>query len=343
MTALFYDECFQNLYYAEEAMKDWIPVSDYEIIFEAVNPEVQNKLLKNEETGAKSVGFIQKAIRAVTNLITNIINGIKNFFAKLGMSQEEKDAYERFKAELAKDPKLQNKQISVADFRNISKHFDALETEINTEINAVQADPNRSIDSLVSKVTEFIGKDISAAASIVGAKLAVNVADSNIEMAKALSNILDEEKGIMDTLSKNLGTGKANSIKKSIDAAAKNTKLHQLKVWVFRKKSATLQECISKTFKSFSSLFDMGLQAFGNKDLRKTAIEGYKIYRQGNKYIKEEERNAAKNAKAQAKAEKEAEKNRIKSEKEAAKQAKFDEKHKDDPRYKDKVSFITGK
>ena len=53
MTALFYDECFQNLYYAEEAMKDWIPVSDYEIIFEAVNPEVQNKLLKNEETGAK--------------------------------------------------------------------------------------------------------------------------------------------------------------------------------------------------------------------------------------------------------------------------------------------------
>lgn len=342
MDDLFFNECFQNLYYAEEAMKNWIPLTDYEIIFEAVNPEIQNKLLKNEETANKSVGFIQKAINTVLKIINTAINGIKEFFARLTMGDDEKNKYEQFKAELARDPKLKNKQVSVIDFREISKHYDSLISEIDTEIKAVESDPYRPTDSLFAKVNEFLGKDVPVAASIVGAQLAVNIADSNIDMAKALSTILNNEKDIMDTLTKNLGKSKANATKRAIDAAAKNTKLHQLKVLVCRKKSNSLQECLTKSFKNIFSLAPMAFSALGNKDLRNVAWSSYKYIREGNKLNKEAEKQKLKNAKEQEKAKKQAEKDAAKAEKQAVKQAKIDEKHKDDPRYKSKADFITG-
>lgn len=339
MNTIFFDECFQNLYYAQETMKDWIPLSDYEIIFEAVNPDVQEKIFKNEETATKSTGFIQKAIDGVINLIKKILSPIKDFIDRFTMSTEEREAYERFKQEVAKDPNLKNRKISVADFRNITSNYDKMIAEVDREIKAVEADPTRSVDGTIKKVTDFLSGTVSATTAIVAVDMATKIADSNIEMAQQIQKLLNEEAGIMETLSNQLGKKDAKKFKKDIDAAAKNTALHRLKVSLFRKKYDSLKGCIDGTFDAFKQLSPKHFGLY--KKFLQNEYTG-KIIKTAGKTLVKGEVELAKQKREEKKSERDKKKAEKAAEKEAARQAKFDEKHKDDPRYKSKSDFISG-
>lgn len=252
---LILDECGQNLFYAEESMREWIPVSEYEIIFEAgINQDVKEKITKNEETANKTTGFVQKAINAVIKLIAKVLRPIQEFIARFTMSGKEREAYEKFKAAMEKDPKLKNRKISVLDFRKINATYDSLLKEIEQNIKSVKANESHSIDEITDKVTKFLSGTSSAVAVIVGADLALKMADSNIEMAKKLKNLLENENSVMKTLSETLGKKDAANLKKEIDAAAKNTMLHQLKVRLFRHKYDSLEECVNGIFNAFTHL-----------------------------------------------------------------------------------------
>jgi hypothetical protein len=353
MYSVLFDECFQNLNYAQETMNSWIPVSDYEIIFEAVNPEIQDKLFKNDNTGSKSIGFIQKAINKLLEIINKVIEGIREFIARLTMSGEEREAYEKFKSAVARDPKLKNRQVSVLDFRKISAQFDKMVSEVDTNIQAVQKNPDHQIDSVVNKASNFLKDITGASTAIVATDIAIKMADSNIEMAKTISKTLDEEKDIMENLKKQLGKHDAKKFKKEIDAAAKSSKLHSIKVALFRKKYTSLEECVTATLgsfkglapKLFASAVNSARRNFEGEDVdndkRASAVayaakKGIGVYLQGNKIIKDKKRQESKRAKEAEKAQKQAEK-------EAAKQEKFDAKHEGDPRYKSKSDFIFGR
>ena len=98
MSTVILDECLQNLFYAQEAMKEWIPMTDYEIIFEASeNKATAEKVEKNEKTEAKTVGFVRKAIDAVIGMIKRIFGSITEFLRRCTMSGEEREAFEAFK------------------------------------------------------------------------------------------------------------------------------------------------------------------------------------------------------------------------------------------------------
>ena len=280
------DECLQNLFYAEEAMKDWIPVTEYEVLFEAtISQDVKNKITQNDDTANKSVGFVRKAINAVITLISNIINSIRSFIAKFTMSGEEREAFDKFKAAMAQDPKLKNRKISVMDFRKINKAYDDLLKELEENMVAVKSNEDHPIDDITKKINTFISGTASSVTSIVGADLALKMADSNIEMAKKISQILQDESGLMKSLSNSLGKKDAVKFKKEIDAAAKNTKLHQLKVKLFRHKYDSLQDCVQGTFNAFNHLgwdtITMAKRALKNeytgtvaKTVAKTVIKG---------------------------------------------------------------------
>lgn len=255
MSTLILDECLQNLFYAQEAMKEWIPMTEYEVIFEAAeNQETADKLAKNEETATKSVGFVRRAIDAVINMIKKLVAQIKDFVARLTMSGEERAAFDKFKQMMEEDPALKNKKVSVADFRKISSQYDELLNKIENEMRAVKANDEHSIDGIVKQVTDFTKNTASAATTIVAADTALKMADSNVTMAKALSKALSSETGLMEHLSKTLGTKDSVKFKKEIDAAAKNTILHRLKVTLFRHKYDSLKECVNGTFDAFTKL-----------------------------------------------------------------------------------------
>lgn len=255
MSVIIHDECTRYLYYASETMKEWIPITDYEYIFEAaINQEVKDKIVKNEETANKSSGFLKKAIDAVMKIINNVIESIQEFIYKLTMSGEEREAFENFKQLLQQDPGLRNKKISVLDFKKLNVVYDKMIQDIDNAINNLKNDASYSIEDIMKQATDFIKGNISAATSIVTTEVAVKMANSNLEIAKNIKNMLDNEKDTMESLTKSLGKKDAKKFKNQIDAAAKNTKLHQLKVLVCRQKYDSLQECIQSVMKSFQQV-----------------------------------------------------------------------------------------
>ena len=254
MNRVLFDDCYKNLYYAQETMKAWIPLTDYEMIFESEDTLVSEKISQNALTGKKSVGFIRQAINAVIGVIKKLIDSITDFIARLTMSGDERSKLQAFEKMLAEDPKLKNKKVSVHDFRKISAKYDEMINKVESEIRAVKADESHSIDKITKQVSDFMKNTAEAATIIVTADVALKMADSNIEMAKSLSHILNEDKNIMENLNKHLGSKEASKFKKEIDAASKNTFLHKLKVTLFRHKYDNLKECVDGTLNAFTDL-----------------------------------------------------------------------------------------
>ena len=250
---VFRDECFKNLFYAQEAMKDWIPMTEYEMIFEATEkPEVASKVEQNEKTAEKSVGFLRKAIDAVIGLIKKLYEAVKDLIDRCTMNGDERKAFEQFKEAMAKDPSLKNKKVTVADFRKINEQYDSLIAEIDQNIRAVENDPSRNIDGLTKKIADFTKGAVTEVSVVVAADAALKMADSNVEMAKMIKAALKTEQGLMEGLTKALGKKGASKFQKEIDAAAKNTILHRLKVSLLRHKYNTARECIMGTIRTLT-------------------------------------------------------------------------------------------
>ena len=265
MGTLVLDECLQNLFYAQETMKEWIPMTEYEVLFEATeNEETAEKVANNERVSEKSVGFVRKAINAVLEIIKKIYNAIKDLIDRCTMSGDERDAFDAFREQMKNDPDLKNKKVTVSDFRKINQEYDKLIQEVEQNIRLVKNNENHPVDELISTITNKLKGTVGAATMIITADAAVKIADSNVEVAKKLSQLLKNEEGIMAELSKTLGKKGANAFKRDIDAAAKCTMLHRLKVKLFRYKYDSLADAIHGTI---NSLTHAGFQDV--KDLKK--------------------------------------------------------------------------
>ena len=253
MNTIIRDECLQNLFYAQEAMKEWIPMTEYEVIFEAAeNSETAEKVAKNEATATKSVGFVKKAINAVISLIKRIYYAIKDLIDRCTMSGAEREAFDAFRATMAQDPSMKNKKVTVRDFRKIEAEYDKIIAEIDQNIRSVKADEKHPIENITKKVNDFTKGFVTELSVTVAADAALKMADSNVAMAKLLSKTLKDEEGVMEGLVKALGKRDAIKFQKEIDAAAKNTLLHQLKVKIFRHKYDNLKSCIDGTIKTMT-------------------------------------------------------------------------------------------
>ena len=122
---------------------------------------------------------------------------------------------------------------------------------MNAAIRAVEADPSHSIDNITDEITNFIKGTATGATVILATDSAIKMAESNVEIAKKIQQALREEESLMKLLSDHLGKRDAKKFKKKIDAAAKNTKLHQLKVKLFHHQYDSLQECVESTLNAF--------------------------------------------------------------------------------------------
>ena len=253
MGTLVLDECLQNLVYAQETMKEWIPMTDYEVLFEAAEKkETADKVVANEQVAEKSVGFVRKAIDAVINLIKKLYYAVKDLIDRCTMSGDERDAFDAFRQAMKDDPSLKNKKVTVRDFREINKKYDELLKEVEDNIRIVKKDESHPLDALVAKVTDTLKGAATSASVIIAADAAIKIADSNVNAAKMLKNLLKSDIGVMDGLSKALGKRGANAFKKDIDAAAKNTLLHRLKVKIYRHKYDDLMSAIRGTINSLT-------------------------------------------------------------------------------------------
>lgn len=293
MNSVMHDECIRNLFYAQETMKAWIPMTEYDVLFVAVeNADVAENVQKNEETAKKSVGFVRKAIDAILKLLKNIIKAVQELIVRCTLRGEERDAFEAIQEQMKADPALKNKKISVMDFKKINKQYEDMVSEIEKNIRMVKANEEHPVDALVSKVTDFLKGAGSKVATVVTADMALKMAKSDLGTATALQKLLENEESVLEGLSKALGKKGANAFKKDIDAAAKNSWLHRLIVRVRKQQYTSLRETITSTLRAFSasgfkSVADVKKAQESLKEAKKAGIISKDDYKQSKKELKE--------------------------------------------------------
>ena len=80
MSTLVLDDCLQNLVLAQESMKEWIPMTEYEWIFEATeDPVVAANAEKNEATMEKSSLTLVLSEAEFNELLLELSSLQKNF------------------------------------------------------------------------------------------------------------------------------------------------------------------------------------------------------------------------------------------------------------------------
>ena len=157
MPEVVLDDCLYHLYAAQEAMNDYIELDVYQSIFEAEDPKVKEQVQQNEKTSKSVVDHLKAAIDWIIDLGKKIIDSFKTLFQNLGMSKDDRAAYEEFKKACKEDPSLKNKKVTVRDFRKVQGDYKALLKEIEEADRALAANKEYPLEKLMNKIKNFAG------------------------------------------------------------------------------------------------------------------------------------------------------------------------------------------
>ena len=232
------DTSLDKLYYegvyeyklGSELYNRCLPIDEYSLIFEAEDPVIAEKNKRIERAQDRSQSGVSKIISAVKKMITNLIDSIKDFFDRLGLKGDEKARFEAYRKQMAENPALKNKRITVKDFRAVNQQYEALIADVERDMRAERDGEQHPIDAKIHEYEERLKNIGLAQGSIVAADVAIKMAESNVDTAKKIQRGLRSDSKLMDQLCKSLGDKEAGKFKKSIDAAARNSIFTRLKV-----------------------------------------------------------------------------------------------------------------
>ena len=230
-----------------ELYKRFLPIDEYSLIFEAEDPVIAEKNKRIERAQDRSQSGVSKIISAVKKMISNLIDSIKDFFDRLGLKGDEKAQFEAYRKQMAENPALKNKRITVKDFRAVNQQYEALIADVERDMRAERDGEQHPINAKIHEYEERLKNIGLAQGSIIAADVAIKMAESNVNTAKMIQTALRKDNGIMDQLVASLGAKEAGKVKKSIDAAARNSIFTRLKVKIRGKQYHDAEECIKAT------------------------------------------------------------------------------------------------
>ena len=254
MATIILDDCLSALLECHEIMKEYTPISEYQLMFEAEDPQIKETQAKNESIGSKAVSAVGKAINAVIELIKKFTSAISNFFDKMGMSKNEEAAFKEFRAACAKDPSLKNKKITVKDYREYIKQMEQIEKEAEDILRKMKTDSNTPFEEIANKMTSFLKGGAKEVSTVVTADLAEKIALGNIKMAKLIKASMNADAEVLESMKKTLGDSRTEKFQKNINAFSKEISFRRL-LNTFRKhKFDTLEKCIKEEIKVVKSV-----------------------------------------------------------------------------------------
>ena len=99
---------------AEEYASMYVELDDYSEIFEADNPEVQQKMEQNKQAVSGANSSLKKAGNAILAFIQNLIEKFKSLFS--GRKKKELEGTKAaFNAAVSKNPSHKNKTVQKKD------------------------------------------------------------------------------------------------------------------------------------------------------------------------------------------------------------------------------------
>lgn len=242
------DECLYYLREAENFLSMYHEIDPYEEIFEAYKPDVQLQVAQNEKAKTGVMGSLTKACQAVLNIIRNLIDSIKNFFAKRNLDAETREAYEAFKKKCAEDPTTKNKKITVMDFKKINGEYNQILSEAEKADKELAQGRELNLDNIFSKISGFCGDVVKGAGVAIGMEAALNMASSSQEIAKKIYESLQSDKALEDNLIKAVGKHETKKFESQMKSLSKRISLHRQIMKMKGTYSKSIEEAIDHTF-----------------------------------------------------------------------------------------------
>lgn len=308
MSALLKDECLRELQFAIEESKEYTDLNAFQIIFEAnEDTDTANIAEKNKEIKTGVIGHIKKAIAAIRSMIASLINSIADWLKKITMSADEKKMFEDFKEACKKDPDLKNKKITVRDFEQIKKQYEAIIKEAEETDKELAAGKNAEIKGIINKCTAFV-KDVGKAiAKDIGIQTALNAAHMNRGYANIISMATKADSRILDGIESSFGAKEAEKFQKEVSTYTNRCLLRRAILKVRGKMFKNTVECFTDSINGAKDVIgaaeslggkakmignktatDMALRMTKNQNLKDT----YQAYKDINKDLKKGERRA---------------------------------------------------
>lgn len=315
MGAIVLDDCLYHLRKAELCMEHYVELDAYQEIFEAENPDVKNQLVENKKASKSVLDHLKAAGEAVIKMIHNIIDAVENFFKKLKMDGDERDAYEKFKEACKKDPELKNKKITVTDYENTMKEYNALIKDIEKVERDLQEGKKTDADALIERMQKFLTGAAKGVVVSVSADAAIRLASTSKEIARGLSAACkNKELGLMETLVAGMGKHEAKKFQRDVNSLSKLISIKRLKMKITHQLCRNMDDVVMKTKEQFTSaagLMSVAKKAMGNEEIgglvkdtvkiaASSGVQAKKMINSEKKALKEKEKKEKKIAKRQA-------------------------------------------
>lgn len=258
------DEALYYLMEARSCIDSFVPVSFVDSFFEETD-EVKEANEQNEKAKNGAIQYLKKAFQSLIKAVRDMIESFADFFKSRALSSEERERYKDFKKMIKSNPDIGKQKVTIADWRAYEKAYD----EALKELEA-QAQKNSPLKETADAIIEKLEKKIddmsdeakaiaSRAALTVTLDTAVDIADQNVTMAKAINFALKNELIKLEDIEKSLGNEEAAKYNKKIETAAKNGLLHRMRVRIFKHRNRTFKAIIRNQFNkllSFTNIKD---------------------------------------------------------------------------------------
>lgn len=241
------------------AMKPYKEISDYQSIFESSDPEIIAQEEANNDASEKSQGFLKKTLETLKKAFKALISKIKDFIDRITMSNAERVGLKKMEEMMRQNPEFANKKISVKEYRKIVQLHEQKLKDIEAKIKEVRANEQTPIDKFVDDTKDFLAGNLSGTAVIVTCDTARKMAVNNVEVAIAISKMLDYGVLRIEDLEKQLGKKEAKKFAKDMHKYSKESVLRNLYLRVAKKEYDYVGDAFKDTMKEMVAAATLGV------------------------------------------------------------------------------------
>lgn len=255
------DVCAGYLHEIDLLLEDYQEVPLYLDIFEAADPEMGKITAKNAEIEEKSTTLLDKAIKTVRNIFMKIKEMIHTIFTWMGMSKDEKTAYQQFVKEAKTNREFAGMTVTVHDFRKINDEYNRTLKEYENyykQIKDEEADSRLTIGDMAEEKLKDLGgkakRILLAEGTSFTVEAALNYASACRENALRVEQMLQFDMGLLDALEKELGKRETRRFKRKIHSLTKKHRLLSLIGRGRQEQTKTLKDSVKEVISSIKGV-----------------------------------------------------------------------------------------
>lgn len=289
MEMIFKDEITNQLYLAYTESKAYLPIDEFELIFEAdEGGEAKEKKDANDKVKKSVIDHLKNALSGIAKIISSLMSTISNWLKEKSLDKDEREKYEAFKELCKADPSLKNKKITVKDYEKIKEEYEKIEKEAERLDTEFKAGKLADAKAFLKSCADFCGNASQGATVAMGMDAALNMAHKSRAYAQTINTALKLDRRIIDGIASQVGEVNAAKFEREIEIYTNRATIRRALLRVRGKMYNTTTDCFNATYKDAQAIFNDRL---GNRSI-KTMIDAHKAKQlgniaKGNKEIKE--------------------------------------------------------